>query len=134
MTRIAESELIINKDGSIYHLNLKPEDISDTILVVGDPNRVHKVSQYFDSVDFEMNKREFITHTGIYKGKRLTVISSGMGTDNVEILITELDAIVNIDLKTRERKKKLKKLNIVRIGTSGSLQAAIGVDQKAGPE
>jgi len=128
MARIAESELIINKDGSIYHLNLKPENIADTILVVGDPNRVHKVSQYFDSVDFEMNKREFITHTGFYKGKKLTVISSGMGTDNVEILLTELDAVVNVDLKTRERKKKLKKLNIVRIGTSGSLQAAIGVD------
>jgi uridine phosphorylase len=128
MARIAESELIINKDGSIYHLNLKPENIADTILVVGDPNRVHKVSQYFDNIEFEMNKREFITHTGTYKGKRLTVISSGMGTDNVEILITELDALVNIDLKTREPKKQFKRLNIVRIGTSGSLQAAIGID------
>lgn len=128
MPYIAESELIINKDGSIYHLNLKPEHIAEKIIVVGDPNRVHKVTQYFDSIDFEMNKREFITHTGTYKGKKLTVISSGMGTDNVEILITELDALVNIDLKKREPKKKFKKLDIVRIGTSGALQAAIGVD------
>lgn len=128
MPRIAESELILNKDGSVYHLNLKPENISDKIIVVGDPNRVHQVSQYFDNIDFEMNKREFITHTGSYKGKKLTVISSGMGTDNVEILITELDALVNIDLKKREPKKKFKKLEIVRVGTSGALQAAIGVD------
>lgn len=128
MKPITASELIINKDGSIYHLNLKPEHLADKVIVVGDPNRVHKVSQYFDEVEFEMNKREFITHTGTYKGKRITVISSGMGTDNVEILMTELDALANIDLKTREIKKNLKRLEIVRVGTSGGLQAAIGLD------
>ncbi len=120
--KISNTDLILNPDGSIYHLNLKPEHISDLIVAVGDPGRVHKVSQYFDDVDFEMNKREFITHVGKYKGKKITVISSGMGTDNVEILMTELDALVNIDLKTREPKARKKKLKIVRIGTSGSIQ------------
>jgi uridine phosphorylase len=127
MTRIAESELILNKDGSVYHLSLLPEHLADTIITVGDPGRVHKVSAHFDSVDFEMNKREFITHTGQYKGKRITVISTGMGTDNIEILMNELDAAVNIDLKTREPKSKKKKLNIIRIGTSGSMQEDIPV-------
>ena len=109
MAKIAESELIINKDGSVYHLNLKPKNISDKIIAVGDPGRVYRVSKFFDTLDFEMNKREFITHTGTYKGKKLTVISTGMGTDNIEILMTELDALVNIDLKTREIKKRKKK-------------------------
>lgn len=122
MSKISESELILNKDGSVYHLNLLPEHLADTIITVGDPGRVHKVSAHFDSVDFEMNKREFITHTGIYKGKKLTVISTGMGTDNIEILMNELDAVVNIDLKTREPKARKKKLKIIRIGTSGSMQ------------
>lgn len=122
---IPESELILNKDGSIYHLNLKPEHLSDIILTVGDPGRVYKISQYFDDVDFEMNKREFITHIGKYKGKRITVISSGMGTENVEILLNELDALANIDFKTREVKKQKRKLKIIRIGTSGSLQESI---------
>jgi uridine phosphorylase len=125
MSKIPASELILNKDGSVYHLNLKPNDISDSIITVGDPGRVYRVSKYFDTLDFEMNKREFITHTGTYKGKRITVISTGMGTDNIEILMTELDALVNIDLKTREVKKRKKKLNIVRIGTSGSIQPDI---------
>ena len=120
--RIAESELILNSDGSVYHLSLHPQDISDTIITVGDPGRVHKVSQHFDSVEFEMNKREFITHTGTYKGRRLTVMSTGMGTDNIEILMTELDALVNIDLKTRTPKDEHTSLNILRLGTSGSLQ------------
>ncbi|PKQ69847.1 nucleoside phosphorylase [Raineya orbicola] len=128
MNTIPPSELIINKDGSIYHLNLKPENIAEIILVVGDPNRVHKISKYFDKVEFEMNKREFITHTGVYKGKRITAISSGMGTDNVEILLTELDALVNIDLKKRQPKSEHTTLKIIRIGTSGALQAAIGLD------
>lgn len=123
-----ESELILNKDGSVYHLSLKPKDISDVILTVGDPSRVHKVSQYFDDVTFEMNKREFITHTGTYKGRRLTVMSTGMGTDNVEILMTELDALANINLKKREDKVKKKSLKIIRIGTSGGLQEDIPVD------
>lgn len=118
----SETDLILNKDGSIYHLNLLPEHISDKIITVGDPSRVHRVSRHFDNIEFEMNKREFITHTGTYAGKRITVISTGMGTDNVEILMTELDALVNVDLKKRELKSKRKKLKIVRIGTSGSIQ------------
>jgi uridine phosphorylase len=123
-----ESELILNKDGSVYHLSLRPQDISDVILTVGDPSRVHKVSQYFDKITFEMNKREFITHTGTYKGRKLTVMSTGMGTDNVEILMTELDALVNINLKKRENKVKKKSLKIIRIGTSGGLQQDLPVD------
>lgn len=122
---IAESELILNPDGSVYHLNLLPEYISNTIITVGDPERVAKVSQYFDSVDVKIAKREFITHTGYYKGKRLTVISTGMGTDNIDILMNELDALVNIDLVTREIKPDPVSLNIIRIGTSGALQASI---------
>ena len=128
MTYYPESELILNRDGSIYHLNLNPEDIADTIITVGDPGRVHKVTQYFDDIEFEMNKREFITQTGTYNNKRLTVVSSGMGTDNIEILLTELDALVNIDLKKRTKKEKHKRLKIIRIGTSGSLQADLPVD------
>jgi uridine phosphorylase len=123
--KIPESELIFNKDGSIYHLSLKPGDIADDIIAVGDPGRVYRVSNFFDSLDFEMNKREFITHTGTYKGKRITVISTGMGTDNVEILMTELDALANVDFKSREVKKRKKKLNIIRIGTSGGIQPDI---------
>lgn len=122
MRRIPESELILNKDGSIYHLNIHPEQLSDIILTVGDPGRVYKISQYFDDIDFEMNKREFITHIGSYKGKRITVISSGMGAENVEILLNELDALANINLKKRELKPARRKLKIIRIGTSGSLQ------------
>jgi len=125
MNKIAESELIINADGSVYHLNLKPGDVSDNIIAVGDPGRVYRVSKFFDTLEFEMNKREFITHTGTYAGKRITVISTGMGTDNIEILLTELDALFNIDLKSREIKKKKKKLNIIKIGTSGSIQPDI---------
>lgn len=123
----SETDLILNPDGSVYHLSLRPKDISDKIIVVGDPGRVHRVSRHFDSVDFEMNKREFITHTGKYKGKRLTVISSGMGTDNVEILMTELDALFNIDLVHREPKARKKKLQIIRIGTSGTIRDDIKV-------
>lgn len=128
MTKFSDTDLIINPDGSIYHLNLKPEHIADKIITVGDPSRVHRVSKYFDDVEFEMNKREFITHTGTYKGKRITVISTGMGTDNVEILMTELDAIINIDLKTREPKANPKKLKLVRVGTSGTIQEDVQVD------
>lgn len=125
MATIPSSELIINKDGSIYHLNLKPGDVSDTIIAVGDPGRVHLVSRYFDQVDFEMNKREFITHTGTFNGKKLTVISTGMGTDNIEIFLTELDALFNVDFKTRQLKNRKKKLTILRVGTSGALQEDI---------
>ncbi len=127
MPRIAETDLVLNPDGSVYHLNLLPKHISDTIIAVGDPGRVYSVSQYFDEVEFEMNKREFITHVGKYKGKRITVISTGIGPDNVEIVLTELDALVNIDLKTREPKSRKKKLKIIRIGTSGALQDDIPV-------
>ena len=122
MVKIPESELILNKDKSVYHLNLLPKHISDTIITVGDPNRVYQVSKYFDDVDFEMNRREFITHVGTYKGKKITVISTGMGTDNIEIFLTELDALANIDFRKREEKAKKKKLKIIRIGTSGALQ------------
>lgn len=127
MARIAESELIINKDGSIYHLQVRPEDLADIVITVGDPDRVAKVSQYFDSIDVKIAKREFVTHTGYFKGKRLTVMSTGMGTDNIEILMNELDALVNIDLVKREPKANLKTLKIIRVGTSGSMQKEITV-------
>lgn len=123
--KISDTDLIINKDRSVYHLNLKPQHVSDIVIAVGDPSRVHRISQHFDSVDFEMNKREFITHVGKYKKRKITVISSGMGTDNVEVLMTELDALVNIDFRKREPKAKRKKLNIIRVGTSGSIQEDI---------
>ncbi|MBL0740898.1 nucleoside phosphorylase [Chryseolinea lacunae] len=125
MPPISETDLILNKDGSVYHLNLLPKHISDTIITVGDPSRVYRISQYFDDLEFEMNKREFITHVGTYKGKRVTVISTGMGTDNIEIFFTELDALVNIDLKTREPKAKKKRMKVIRLGTSGALQEDI---------
>lgn len=125
MAKISETDLILNPDGSVYHLNLLPKHISDTIIAVGDPSRVYMVSQFFDEVEFEMNKREFITQTGKYKGKRITVISTGIGTDNIEIFFNELDALVNIDLKTREPKARKKRLKVIRIGTSGALQEDI---------
>jgi uridine phosphorylase len=125
---IKASELILNPDGSVYHLNLKPEHIADTIIFVGDPDRVAKVSSHFDKLEFETQKREFKTHTGVYKGKRLTVISTGIGTDNIDIVLNELDALVNIDLEKREVKSELTSLNIIRIGTSGSIQKEIPVD------
>ena len=123
----AATELIVNSDGSIYHLGIRPEQLADKIITVGDPNRVSHISRHFDKIEFEVNKREFITHTGTYKGKRLTVISSGMGTDNVEILMTELDALVNIDLQKREPKSSTNKLSIVRVGTSGTIQKDVEV-------
>jgi uridine phosphorylase len=128
MAKIPETNLILNADGSVYHLNLLPRHISDTIITVGDPSRVYRVSQYFDDIEFEMNQREFITHVGTFKGKKITVISTGIGTDNIEIFFTELDALVNVDLKTRETKSRKKKLKIIRIGTSGALQEDIPLD------
>jgi uridine phosphorylase len=119
------SELILNPNGSVYHLNLLPEQIANTILFVGDPDRVPKVSKYFDRIEHKVQKREFITHTGELGGRRLTVLSTGIGTDNIDIVMNELDALVNIDLKTRTVKDTLTTLNIVRIGTSGSLSADI---------
>lgn len=125
---IQHSELILNSDGSIYHLNLKPEHIATDIIFVGDQYRVDKVTKYFDSIEFTTQKREFKTTTGVYKNKRLTVISTGIGPDNIDIVLNELDALVNIDLETRQIKKEHTALNITRIGTSGSLQADIPVD------
>ena len=125
---IKKSELILNTDGSVYHLNLKPENIGDTVIFVGDQDRVEKISKYFDTIDFKIQKREFKTHTGTYKDKRITVISTGIGPDNIDIVLNELDALVNIDLSTRQPKEKLTSLNIIRIGTSGSLQNDIPVD------
>lgn len=125
---IKESELILNPDGSIYHLKLKPENISKTLLFVGDQDRVERITKHFDSIEFSTQKREFKTQTGRYKGKRLTVISTGIGPDNIDIVINELDALVNIDLKARKKKESLTSLNIIRIGTSGSLQRDIPVD------
>lgn len=128
MNRIAESELILNPDGSVYHLNLKPEHIATNIIFVGDQDRVPKVAAHFDSIEIETQKREFRTITGIYKGTRISVISTGIGPDNIDIVVNELDALVNIDFNTRTIKKEHTALNIVRIGTSGSLQAHIPVD------
>lgn len=125
---ISASELILNPDGSVYHLQLKPEHIAKDIIFVGDQNRVEKITQHFDHIEFSIQKREFKTQTGIYKGKRITVMSSGIGPDNIDIVMNELDALVNIDLQTRTLKDKITSLHIVRIGTSGSLQADIPVD------
>ncbi|WP_111307160.1 nucleoside phosphorylase [Confluentibacter sediminis] len=125
---IKASELILNPDGSIYHLNLKPEDIAHTVIFVGDQDRVGKVTKHFDSIDFETQKREFKTQTGVYKGKRISVISTGIGPDNIDIVLNELDALVNIDFTTRKVKEKLTSLDIIRIGTSGSLQKDIPID------
>ena len=125
---IKESELILNPDGSVYHLNLKPENVAETIILVGDQDRVEKVSKHFDTIEFSTQKREFKTHTGVYKGKRISVISTGIGPDNIDIVINELDALFNIDLATRQPKNKLTSLTFVRIGTSGSLQSDIPVD------
>ncbi|CAM4185768.1 MULTISPECIES: nucleoside phosphorylase [Flavobacterium] len=125
---IKNSELILNPDGSLYHINLKPENIANDIIFVGDQERVEKITNRFESIEFTTQKREFKTQTGIYKGKRLTVISTGIGPDNIDIVLNELDALVNIDLDTRKPKNQLTALNIVRIGTSGSLQKDIPVD------
>ncbi|MBK5208168.1 MAG: nucleoside phosphorylase [Flavobacteriaceae bacterium] len=128
MNKIAASELILNPDGSVYHLNLKPENIAANIIFVGDQNRVPKIAAHFESIEFETQKREFRTITGTYKGTKFSVISTGIGPDNIDIVMNELDALVNIDLKTRTVKTAHTKLNIVRIGTSGSLQSDIPVD------
>ncbi|WP_396192437.1 nucleoside phosphorylase [Flavobacterium sp.] len=125
---IQSSELILNPDGSVYHLNLKPENIAHDIIFVGDQNRVEKITKNFDSIEFSQQKREFKTQTGLYKGKRITVMSTGIGPDNIDIVMNELDALVNIDLETRQPKETLTSLNIIRIGTSGSLQEDIPVD------
>lgn len=128
MSRIAESELIINDRGAVYHIDLRPDELGDTVVTVGDPDRVKEVSKYFDNIEVKRQHREFISHTGYINKKRITVLSSGIGPDNIDIVINELDALVNIDFETREIKKQLTSLNIIRIGTSGSLQSDIPVD------
>lgn len=125
---IAASELILNPDGSIYHLHLRPEHIAKTIITVGDPDRVAQVSKHFDRVEFAFNKREFITHTGYIGSKRLSVISTGIGPDNIDIVFNEIDALFNVDLMTRRPKPNPIQLQFIRIGTSGALQADIAVD------
>lgn len=125
---ISEAELIINPDGSIYHLNLLPTDIATTIITVGDPDRIKSVTQHFDTIEVAKQKREFKTETGTYKGKRITVISTGIGTDNIDIVFNELDALVNIDFETRTIKDTHTSLKIIRIGTSGTIQETIPVD------
>lgn len=128
MNRIGDSELILNADGSIFHLHLKPENLADNVILVGDQGRVEMVSKYFDEIEFKVQNREFKTHTGTYKGTRVSVLSTGIGTDNIDIVVNELDALVNIDLKERVPKKEHKTLNLIRIGTSGALQGDIPVD------
>lgn len=125
MDRLAPSELILNKDGSIYHLNLHPEQISDLIFLVGDPGRVSRVSSHFDKIDHRIEKREFITHTGWYKGQKFTVLSTGIGTDNIDIVVNELDALANIDLQERKYQDNHRQLTLIRMGTSGALQKDI---------
>ena len=125
MQKLSEADLIINPDGSIYHLNLLPEDLADTVITVGDLDRVGEISKHFDSIELKKGKREFITHTGYLGKKRITVISTGIGTDNIDIVFNELDALVNIDFETREIKQELKSLDIIRIGTSGAVQPDI---------
>lgn len=125
MNKFAESELILNNNGSIYHLNLLPEQISDIIFLVGDPDRVGKISQHFDRIDHQVQKREFVTHTGWYNNVRFSALSTGIGTDNIDIVINELDALANIDLKTREVLPNKRQLTLIRLGTSGSLREDI---------
>ncbi|MDC6386312.1 phosphorylase [Flagellimonas taeanensis] len=128
MSSLGSSELILNPDGSIYHLNLLPEDIAETIITVGDPERVHEVSKYFDSIEIRKGKREFLAHTGHLSRKRLTVISTGIGTDNIDIVLNELDALANIDFPSRQVKNEKKQLGIIRIGTSGTIRPEIPID------
>lgn len=128
MKSIAESELIINDRGAIYHLDLLPEELAHNVITVGDQDRVEKISQYFDKVEIKRRHREFVTHTGTIGNKRISVLSTGIGPDNIDIVLNELDALVNIDFATRTINSELKQLNIIRIGTSGSLQADIPID------
>ncbi len=123
--KIAPSELILNPNGSVYHLQLLPGQVADTVITVGDSDRVEEITKHFDSIEFTAQNREFKTQTGSFKGKRITVISTGIGTDNIDIVLNELDAVVNIDLKKRETKKELKSLDIIRIGTSGSINQEV---------
>lgn len=128
MKYISETDLILNTDGSVYHLNLLPNEVADTVITVGDQDRVAEISKHFDRVELQKGKREFITHTGYIGKKRITVISTGIGTDNVDIVLNELDALVNINFETRVVNKDLRSLDIIRIGTSGAVQADVAID------
>ncbi|MDQ0594437.1 uridine phosphorylase [Chryseobacterium ginsenosidimutans] len=128
LDKLAASELVLNDDGSVYHLNLLPEDIAEKIILVGDPDRVAKVSKYFDTVEIKKNKREFYTHTGTLRGERITVMSTGIGTENIDIVMNELDALVNIDLKNKEFKTDHSALQLFRMGTCGSVNPDVQVD------
>jgi uridine phosphorylase len=127
MPVIKNTDLLINPDGSIYHLNLRPEQLADSVIVVGDPGRVAEISHYFDHIEYKVQNREFVTHTGVVKGKRISALSTGIGTDNIDIVMNELDALVNVDLTTREIRKEHRTLKIIRIGTSGAIQPDIPV-------
>ncbi len=128
MNKFAASELVLNDDNSVYHLNLHPHQIAKDIIVVGDPGRVEIISNYFDTIAHKVSNREIVTHTGTLNGKHLTVMSTGMGTDNIDIVFNELDALVNIDLENRVTKTEHTSLNVIRLGTSGALQKDIPVD------
>ncbi|MDH5382956.1 MAG: nucleoside phosphorylase, partial [Cyclobacteriaceae bacterium] len=128
-TTIRETDLMLNDDGSVYHLNLLPRHISDTIITVEDPSRVNQIAEFFDTIEYEINKREFVTITGFYKKKRISVISTGIGPDNMEIFFNEIDALVNIDLKNRTIKSRRKKLNVIRIGSSSAIQNDIPLEK-----
>ncbi len=128
MALIAKPDLIINDDGSVYHICMKPEDLADTVIVVGDPQRVHEIADHFTGIDHQASNREFNSCTGFYNGKRITALSTGIGTDNCDIVMHELDALANFDLKTRVQKSTLRSLDIIRIGTSGSIQADVPVN------
>lgn len=128
MKSFMSSELVLNSDGGVYHLNLHPEELADTVIVVGDPGRVSQISGYFDRIELKRSNREIVTHTGFLNGKRLTVMSTGMGTDNIDIVMNELDALVSFDLKNRVLREKPGHLNIIRLGTSGALQPDIDVN------
>ena len=128
MKSIQDTELIITKDKKIYHLNIDKNQIADNIILVGDQDRVSQISKHFDSIEHKIQHREFVTHTGIYKGKKISVISTGIGCDNIDIVVNELDAVVNIDFETRTINSEKKSLNLIRLGTSGSLQKEISVD------
>ncbi len=126
--KLSASELVLNVDGSVYHLNLLPEDIANKIILVGDPDRVPKVSQFFDKVEIKKNKREFYTHTGVLRGERISVLSTGIGTENIDIVMNELDALVNINLNNKEFHSEKKSLQLFRLGTCGSVNPDIEVD------
>ena len=128
MNKLRDTELIITNSGRIYHLNLKKEEIADDIILVGDPSRVEQISNKFEKIDFKITHREFITHTGYYNNKKISVISSGIGTDNIDIVINELDALANINFESRQINKIKKSLNVIRLGTSGGLNKKIDVD------